>query len=168
MRSELLIGRILRPRGLKGELKAEVYSSDPHWLLGYAGSVIIDGKAYRVQKFAHEGAFGYIQLDGVTTVEEAEALRDKDVYARRDELPKNKDGEYFIVDILGLDVIVGGDNIGTVVDVAQYGSADVYTVKTKDGLLSFPALKTLIKSIDLEAGKMTLDATIFERVVVRG
>ncbi len=168
MRSELLIGRILRPRGLCGELKAEVYSSDPHWLSGYAGSVIIDGRAYRVRKFTHEGNVGYMQLEGVTTVEQAEALRDKDVYARREELPENKDGEFYIVDILGLDVIVGGENIGCIVDVAQYGSADVYTVKTKDGQLSFPALKALIKSVDLKAGKMTLDAAIFERVVVRG
>lgn len=166
MRSELLIGRALKPRGLKGEIKIEVYSSDPHWLNGYAGDVYIDGKAHRVRKFSHDGAFGYVTLEDVNAIEAAEALRDKDIYARREDLPKVKDGENYIVDILGLDVIVGGDSIGSIVDVAQYGSADVYTVRTDRGQLSFPALKILIKRIDLDAGIMELDPAIFDRVVV--
>lgn len=167
MRSELLIGKVLRPRGLKGEMKLEIYSSDPHWLTGYCGDVLIQGKAFRVQKFAHEGAFGYITLDGVDTAEQAERLRDKEVYARRDDLPAPKDGEHYIVDILGLDVVVAGEVIGSIVDVAQYGSADVYTVNTANGQLSFPALKALILEIDLDKGVMKLDAALFERVVVR-
>lgn len=167
MKSELLIGKVLRPRGLKGEMKVEIYSSDPHWLTGYCGEVIIEGKAFRVQKFAHEGAFGYITLEGVDSAEKAENLRGKDVHARRDDLPKPKDGEHYIVDILGLDVVVAGDVIGSIVDVAQYGSADVYTVNTASGQLSFPALKALIEDIDLEKGVMRLNAAVFERVVVR-
>ncbi len=167
MRSELLIGKVLRPRGLKGEVKIEVYSSHPHWLSGYGGNVIIDGKAFRVRKFTHEGAFGYAVLDGVDSEEQAEALRGKDVYALRADLPAPKDGEHYIVDILGLDVKVNGEVIGPITDVAQYGSADVYTVTTKDGSLSFPALKILIKNIDLQMGVMELDGVVFDRVVVR-
>lgn len=167
MRSELLIGKVLKPRGLKGELKLEMYSSHPHWLSGYQGSVIIDGALLKCLKFSHDGAFGYVLLEGIDSVELAERLRGKEVLAPREELPAPKPGEHYIVDILGLDVKVDGEIIGRIVDVAQYGSADVYTVNTAQGQLSFPALKALIKDVDLEGGVMTLDGAMFERVVVR-
>ncbi len=166
MRSDLLIGRILRPRGLGGELKMEIYASDPHWLTDFSGELKIDGKAFCVEKFKHENAFGYVKFKGVDSAESAEALRDKDVYAARDALPKLKEGEHFIVDIIGLGVKVRGEILGRIVDVAQYGSADVYTVKTAQGSFSFPALKSLIKNIDVDGGVMELDGDMFDRVVV--
>ncbi len=167
MKSELLIGKALRPRGLKGELKLEIYSSDPHMFSGFSGSVMIAGEIMRVQKFTQEGAYGYVLLEGVDSVEKAEKLRDCEVFVKREDMPALKRGEHFIADIIGLDVKVGGEIIGSVVDVEQYGSADVYSVRTPSGTLSFPALKQLIKDVDIEGGVMTLDGDIFPRVVVR-
>ncbi len=167
MNSDLLIGKVLRPRGLKGEVKMEIYSSDPHWLNGFKGEIVVGGKRFRALKFSHDGDFGYATLEGVESAEQAEELRGEDVFANRADVPKLRDGENYIVDIIGLDVLVGGENIGKIVDVAQYGSADVYTVKTSDGTLSFPALKILIKEVDLSLGAMKLDASVFERVAVR-
>ena len=73
---------------------------------------------------------------------------------------------YYIVDMIGIDVVVGGEVVGEVCDVLQYGSADVYMVKNGNDSLSFPAIANLIKSVDLEGGKMVLDDMIFPRVVV--
>ena len=167
MRSKLLIGTALRPRGLKGEIKAEIYSSKDDFLAGYKGVVQIDGKEYRVQKYTQAGAFGYFQLAGVDSVEGAEALRGKEIYADRKDLPPTLEGEHFIVDIIGLDVFVDDRAIGKICDVLQYGAADVYQVTTLDGgSLSFPALKALIKTVDLDRGVMVLDKKIFDSVVV--
>lgn len=166
MRSELVIGKVLRPRGLKGEIKVEIYASDPHWLASFKGQVRVGGVPYDVIKFIHEGMGGFITLKGVENVDEAEKLRGKDILISRVDLPPVKNGEYYIVDILGMDVRVAGETIGKICDVAQYGSADVYTVRTADGTISFPALKQLIKRVDIDGGVMELDDIVFDRVKV--
>lgn len=165
MKSEFEIARILKPRGLKGEMKVEFYSSDTA-RLSHLKSVLLKDAHYEVERISPEGAYGFIKLKGVDSVESAELLRGQLLYAKRDELPPLPNGRHYIVDIIGLNVMVAGECIGTVTDVLQYGSADVYVVKTADGSLSFPALKQLIKQIDLEGGKIVLDDIMFPRVVV--
>lgn len=165
MKSELTIGKVLKPHGLKGEVKIETFSSNPA-RFGSLKRLKLDGVEYAVRSLRIEGAFGVLGLVGVDDADKAELLRGKMISALRDDLPKLEDGKYYLVDLLGLDVFVSGDRIGELVDVLQYGSADVYVVKTQDGTCSFPALKQLIKSVDLENGKMTLDDMVFARVVV--
>ncbi len=72
----------------------------------------------------------------------------------------------YIVDILGSDVYVGGDRIGELIDVLQYGSADVYVIKTENGSVSVPALKETLKQVDTEEGKIILDRLMFDRTAV--
>lgn len=165
MKSELTIGKVLKPRGLKGELKIETYSSDSA-RFSHLKQLKIDAKEYIVKNISLEGAIGYVTLDTIDDVDKAEALRGKFITAKRDDLPKLPDGKYYIVDMIGLDVVVGGEVVGEVCDVLQYGSADVYVVKNGNDSLSFPAIANLIKSVDLEGGKMVLDDMIFPRVVV--
>ncbi len=68
---------------------------------------------------------------------------------------------------MGIDVVIEGDTVGKLVDIAQSGSADVYTVKGKDGKsVVFPALKDAIISVDIENRKMTLDKKRFEEIAL--
>ncbi len=165
MKSELTIGKVLKPRGLKGELKIETYSSDSA-RFSHLKQLKIDTKEYSVKSISLEGAIGYVTLDTIDDVDKAEALRGKFITAKRDDLPKLPDGKYYIVDMIGLDVFANGECVGEITDVLQYGSADVYVVRNGDASLSFPAINGLIKEVDLQSGKMMLDGTIFNRVVV--
>ena len=90
------------------------------------------------------------------------------MYANRSELPKLNSDRVYIADIIGSDVIVDGDNLGELVDVLQYGSADVYVVKLldKSGTVNFPALKEVVRSYDVEKGEIILDGRYFHRVAV--
>ena len=126
----------------------------------------IDGAEYTVRSLRVDGTFGVLGLVGVDDMDAAELLRGKMISVLRTELPKLEEGKYYLVDLLGMDVYVAGDRLGELVDVLQYGSADVYVVKTQEGTCSFPALKQLIRSVDIENGKMTLDDMVFPRVVV--
>ena len=165
MKSELTIGKVLKPRGLKGELKIETYSSGSA-RFSHLKKLKIDGCEYAVNTISLEGAIGYVTLSGVDSVEKAELLRGKYITANRDDLPKLPNGKYYIVDMIGLDVFANGECVGEITDVLQYGSADVYVVRNGDASLSFPAIDGLIKQVDLQEGKMLLDGTIFNRVVV--
>lgn len=165
MKSELTIGKVLKPRGLKGELKIELYASDSA-RFSHLKRLKIDGIEYDVDRISPEGAIGYVSLEGIDTVEKAEALRGKLITANRNDLPKLPDGKYYIVDMIGLDVVVSGEVVGEVRDVLQYGSADVYVVKNGANSFSFPAISGLVKQVDLDLGKIVLDDMIFPRVVV--
>ena len=165
MKSELTIGKVLKPRGLKGELKIELYASDSA-RFSHLKRLKIDGIEYGIDRSSTEGAIGYVSLEGIDTVEKAEALRGKLITANRNDLPKLPDGKYYIVDMIGLDVVVSGEVVGEVCDVLQYGSADVYVVKNGANSFSFPAISGLVKQVDLDLGKIVLDDMIFPRVVV--
>ena len=165
MKSELTIGKVLKPRGLKGELKIELYASDSA-RFSHLKRLKIDGIEYGIDRISPEGAIGYVSLEGIDTVEKAEALRGKLITANRNDLPKLPDGKYYIVDMIGLDVVVSGEMVGEVCDVLQYGSADVYVVKNGANSFSFPAISGLVKQVDLDLGKIVLDDMIFPRVVV--
>jgi 16S rRNA processing protein RimM len=125
-------------------------------------------KAFDVEKISVEGDFAYIKFVGIDSVEEAEKYRGKSLYANRSVLPKLQGDKVYIADIIGSDVIVDGDNIGELVDVLQYGSADVYVVKLLDktGTVNFPALKEVVRSYDVEKGEIILDGRFFQRVAV--
>ena len=165
MKSELTIGKVLKPRGLKGELKIELYASDSA-RFSHLKRLKIDGIEYGIDRISPEGAIGYVSLEGIDTVEKAEALRGKLITANRNDLPKLPDGKYYIVDMIGLDVVVSGEVVGEVCDVLQYGSADVYVVKNGANSFSFPVISGLVKQVDLDLGKIVLDDMIFPRVVV--
>ena len=165
MKTEFTIGRVLRPRGIKGVVKIETYSENTSRLM-HLRTLSVGGAHYRVEDASAEGNFLFAKLAGVDTPEDAEKLRGKEVKVARAELPPPPDGRVYIADILGSDVIVDGDRIGELVDVLQYGSADVYVVKLPEGSVSFPALKDVVKEIDAENGIIRLDGRMFERTAV--
>lgn len=165
MKDEFAIGRVLRPRGLKGVVKLETWSENTSRLL-HIRHLRVGGELFDVENVTAEGSFLYVKFAGIDTPEEAEALRGKEVSAARGELPPPPDGRYYIADILGADVYASGERVGELVDVLQYGSADVYVVKTDQGSVSFPALKEVIREIDAEKGVITLDGMMFMRTAV--
>ena len=59
---------------------------------------------------------------------------------------------------MGLDVYRDGEYLGQVKDIIQTGSNDVYVVAAgKEPEILIPALKAVVKTIDLEAGRMEVD-----------
>ena len=165
MKSELTIGKVLKPHGLKGDVKIETFSSNPA-RFSTLKKLKIDGEEFNVRKLSLDGAFGTLGLKGVDDMDAAEKLRGKMISVSRADLPQLEAGSYYIADLLGIDVFVSGDRIGELVDVLQYGSADVYVVRTQDGTCSFPALKQVLKSVDVQKGEMILDDMVFNRIVV--
>lgn len=165
MKERLTVGKVLRPRGLKGVVKVEAYSDDTSRWRAFR-TLGIGGRSYNVEEVSAESGFVYVKLGGVDTVEDAEKLRGLSVTAARAELPPPPEGRFYIADLLGSDVYADGDRIGELVDVLQYGSADVYVVKTEDGTVSFPALKATLREIDAEQGRIVLDGAMFARTAV--
>ncbi len=165
MKNEFTIGTVLRPRGLKGEVKLALYTSDSTRYRALK-TVKVGGEILKIEKISPEGEFAYVKFFGTDSVEDAEKFRSKSVTVSRSDLPKPKEGEHYIADLIGIDVFVGSEYLGELVDILQYGSADVYVIKTGSAEVSVPALKELVKDVDLEKGVISLDRYVFDRVSV--
>ena len=80
------------------------------------------------------------------------------VYADRDQLGELEDGVYYIVDLIGLEVIEDtGEKIGVISDVFNTGANDIYEVKRegKRNLL-LPVIDSVVKEVNIDGGYVTI------------
>ena len=97
-----------------------------------------------------------LKLKGIETVEEAEKLRNCYLKIDRKDAIKLEEGQYFIADLLGLDVFLDtGEKLGILDDIFNNGSTDIYVVKNELGKqFLLPYIDEVIKNIDLENEKI--------------
>ena len=97
--------------------------------------------------------FVIAEIAGIDSIEKAESLKGKTVFADRSDIPL-EEGSFFIADLIGLDVYDAdtGVRYGTVSEVFNAGASDIYTVSTDSGERMIPAVPEFIVSVDLEKG----------------
>jgi 16S rRNA processing protein RimM len=151
----IVVGKIAKPQGIKGEVKLQCYVDAPEGFLHikevYVGDVLMT-----VERARCVGADVFLTLAGVTDRNTAETLRNREVSVPRECADSLKSGEYFIADLIGLRVVAEDIELGTIKDVLQYGAADIFDIRGDKQYL-VPFLKALVLSVDLEAGVMTVD-----------
>lgn len=150
MEEKLTIGVIVKPQGIKGEVKVHPLTDD---VLRFKKlkEVIIDQKNYRVEKCTIAGNVVFLALSGITDRDTAETFRGKYLHVLRENAVPLPKGRYFIVDIIGCKVIKdGGEEVGEVIDITS-SRTDIFTVKTVDNrVLRFPFLNDLVTSVDVK------------------
>ena len=159
----VLIGRIVGRYGVQGWLKIEsfaeprmrIFDYQP-WLLGAAPGTEreVSGVKGRPQ-----GKGMVAQLPGVDDRDQAAALIGTDIHVAREQLPPPAKGEYYWVDLEGLDVVTT-DNVelGRVSHLFATGANDVVVVRdgTRERLIPF-VQGSYVRSVDLSAGRMVVD-----------
>ena len=166
MKEYFTIGKIVRPHGIKGAVRAETYTSNPQRFKKLK-EVIIDSKTIAVESVSIDPSnFMLIKLVGIDTMDDAEKLRNKNVVIKRSQLPEPENGTYYIDDLIGSDVLVDGDKIGILTKIEQFGSADVYEVSLEQGTVNFPAIKDVFSYVDVKKGVINLKGYIFSRICV--
>ena len=153
----IAVGKIVNTRGLKGEVKILPMVDDLN-LFETVGYLLIDGSRMQIEGTKFFKGNAILKLAGIDTIEQAETYKNKMVSIMEEDLPNLEEGEYYVKDLLGLQVITEeGDVLGTIADVFKTGSNDVYTVKTEAGKeIYLPAIKDVVLHIDLEGRKATV------------
>jgi len=90
--------------------------------------------------------------------ESAAVLRNQLVYVRADDRPALPEGEYYLHQLLGLQVISEeGQVLGKLVQILETGANDVYIVRPETGAeVLLPAIPDVIKRVELDAGRMVI------------
>lgn len=167
----LLIGQVLRPQGIRGQVRVRPDTDDPGRFdeLEY---VYIQEKngAYEwisVDEVSVREDAVYLRLNGATTREEAEAQRNWMLYVDRAHARELAENETFICDLIGCKAVdTQGNELGTVTDVLQPGGNDVYVIKTPRGEMLLPALMHVVPQVDTENGKIVINEQRLSEVAV--
>ena len=161
------IGRIVKPVGLKGEVKVLPLTKDTG-IFAALESVYIGGKPVALIKARVTGGNVFLTLGGIVCRDGAEAMRGAELQIERARAKQPDEGEYFVGDLIGCKVVADGADIGILTEVLQHGAADVFVVKGADGKDAlFPHLARVVIGVDLSNKIITLDKGEFEKVVVR-
>ena len=152
--NRLIIGEVLKPQGIRGELKIKTFTDAPTDVKAF-GTVYIDDTPYKILSFrvGPDGA-AYVGLRGIPDRNAAELFRGKTIEGDRDDAPALEEGQYYIVDIIGLSCETEeGEVLGVVKDVSNL-SSDIYTIEKAGKEILFPAVKGVIVKTDIEGGKL--------------
>ncbi|MBR2876798.1 MAG: 16S rRNA processing protein RimM [Clostridia bacterium] len=163
IKNYLEIGQIVSTHGIRGEVRVNPWCNGPEFIKKFKtlykdenGTV-----AFRVISCRPHGNVAITKLEGVDTVEAAQALRNTVLFIKREDahLPE---GEWFISELLGCKVIDVDDKekcYGEITDVAQTGANDVWYVKTPDGEeVLIPAIPDVVVKCDVGEEKVYIHA----------
>lgn len=156
-----LVGKVLRPRGLKGEIKVAVITSFPEHF-GKLKSVLVQKNGQQqkhyISQVKQSNKHVYLKFEDVNSVEQAELLRSAELFVEQDQLTVLEEDEYYIHDLIGLKVYnEQNDCLGELIDVETYPSNDVYVIKGMDGEeYLIPATREVIKQVSVPDKRMTI------------
>lgn len=155
----LSIGRIVGAHGVRGTVKLKIWTHFPeripHLEYVYLGE---DPTPRRLLRARVQGDLAFLQLEGITTRNEAEAMRGVVVRIDRSQAAPLGEDEYYQFEILGLQVVdEAGNVLGRVIEILETGANDVYVVQRPDGSeLLLPAIRSVILAVDLEQQRLVV------------
>ena len=159
MEQRLQVGVITATHGLKGEVKVFPTTDDPNRFRRLKEVILDTGKEERVLKI--EGVKFFKQMvilkfQGLDDINDVERLRRGILYVTRENAVRLKRNEYFIADLIGMQVEnEDGSELGVLQDVISTGANDVYDVRLADGRqLLIPAIRECILEVNVEEGWM--------------
>ena len=159
MLPNLEIGQIVNTFGIKGMVKVKPFTDDIR-RFDELKTVYVEKNSnqteYEIEEVKYHKGMVLIKFKGIDKVEQAEMLRNSYLTVSRDSVEKLEEGRYYIVDLLGLEVYTDEQILlGTLEDIFNTGSNDIYVVKDKQGKqILLPAIQDVIKQIDIENKKM--------------
>lgn len=155
------IGRIPATHGIRGHLKAHLFSGSAATLAG-AGSVVLRNSRgemteYRVAGVTGGGKKTILVLDGFDNVNQVLSLVGSEILIRREQFPDLEEDEYFWCDLIGLLVVTdAGETLGRLEDIIVTGSNDVYVVRSAEREYLIPAIDDVVTAVDLDRRTMTV------------
>jgi 16S rRNA processing protein RimM len=153
----LVVGKLRRPHGLKGEILMGVLTDFPDRLQPdvtvYVGE---QHQPYQIQSRREHNKGLLLRFSGFDSREMVAAITNKEVFVRVDDRPPLPEGEYYQHQLIGLQVLTDeGEALGIIAEILETGANDVYVVRAegkKDVLL--PAIDEVVLGIDLKVGEI--------------
>ena len=135
MAKDVLLAAVIGAQGLKGEVKAKIFTATPDSLPRYGALHTKDGRRLSITAFrtSKEGE-AVIAFEGIRDRNAAEALKGTELFVPRDALPETDDDEFYHADLIGLEAQDSeGRVIGKISALHNFGAGDVMEIALPDG-----------------------------------
>lgn len=159
MDSLLQVGAITTTHGVRGEVKVFPTTDDPKRFKKLKQVKLDTEKEYldlEIESVKFFKQFVILKFKGFDSINEIEKYKSKTLWVTREQAVKLQKDEYFVTDMIGMDVFLEeGDRVGILKDVMQTGANDVYVVDSEEfGEILLPAIKECILKVDIEGRRM--------------
>jgi 16S rRNA processing protein RimM len=157
----ITIGKVLKPWGVKGEIKVQPLTDFPDRFLSLRRVYLVSpgGKEFAcaVRSVRSHGGTPILLLEGYDTPEKSRAINNYLLKVPREEAVPLPEGQYYWFELIGMTVLSEeGERLGEITDVFATGSNDVYVMKRGSKEVYIPATKEIVKQIDRKARTMTI------------
>ena len=157
MEDLLQVGVITQTHGIRGEVKVFPTTDDVNRFKKLKETILDTGKeqiTLEIEGVKFFKQYVILKFKGY----DIERYKGKSLYVTRANAVKLRKDEYFIADLIDIDVYDEEDKpFGVLKDVIETGANDVYDIKLKDGRnVLIPAIKECILSVDIENRKMVI------------
>ena len=160
MAAHICIARIGAAHGVRGEVKLWTFTEDPLAVKSYGPLTTKDGaRQFEVAQAREAKDHLVATLKGITTRDEAERLNGIELYVPREKLPATEDGEYYHADLIGLAAVTtGGDALGRVVAIHNFGAGDIIEIAPSSGpTMLLPFTNAVVPTVDLAGGRVVIE-----------
>ncbi|AGA70063.1 16S rRNA processing protein RimM [Desulfitobacterium dichloroeliminans LMG P-21439] len=156
---KVLIGEVIKPHGVQGEIKVHPLTGNPKRFKKLQEVILVRNQLQRRLKVLNakvQESEIYLTLEGVNSRDEADKLRGWAIKVDRSEVPPLEEGWYYF-ELEGMQVYEGETLLGTLTRVIETGANDVYLVKGNEREVCVPALKTVVKRVDVPGRRMEVE-----------
>lgn len=161
MEEILQVGVISSTHGIRGEVKVFSTTDDPGRFKKLKHVILDTGKEQKnleITGVKFFKQFVILKFKGIDNINDIEKYKGKSLYVTRENAVRLKKDEYFIADLVDMQVFLeDGTPFGVLTDVMKTGANDVYCIQTQEhGEVLIPAIGECILDVDVEGQKMTI------------
>lgn len=156
----IVVGGLAGAFGVRGEVRLKSFCAEPADIAGYVPLSTPEGRVFRGLTITGQTQGSLTaRLEGVSSKEEADALRGTPLLVERSRLPTLPDDEFYHADLIGLPVQdPGGAALGTVRAVLNHGAGDILEVARPGGAtVLIPFTQAAVPLVDLAARRIVAD-----------
>ncbi len=158
MEQLLQVGVISSTHGVRGEVKVFPTTDDPQRFKSLKNVILDTGKEQiplEIQGVKFFKQFVILKFKGIDNINDIERYKRRSLFVTREDAVELEEDEYYIADLIGMDVITDEGEEGKLVDVIETGANEVYVVEfDKYGEVLIPAIHDCILDVDIETMSM--------------
>jgi len=153
----IVIGQILAPWGTSGKLKVEVITDFPQRFTP-SSKIYINRQPMSIDSTEWHKGKAIIKLNTINSIEDAQRLQGQPIEIHHSQLQPLPEEQYYHFQLVGLEVwTTQGELLGNITEILTAESNDNYVVRGAEGKILIPAIEDVVKSIDLNKGRIVIE-----------
>jgi 16S rRNA processing protein RimM len=160
---QVVVAQIGAAHGVKGEVRLKPFTQVPADVAAYGPLTAADGRVFEIEAMRPAAGTSpdmlVVRFKGIADRTAAEALTNIELSVPHDRLPPAEEGEFYHADLIGLAAVTpGGETLGTVVGLPNYGAGDLLEIAPPRGsTILVPFTETAVPTIDIAGGRVVVD-----------